>query len=582
VPLARRAWIGDGTRGALVAADGTMDWYLPERINGPAACWRLLDPRGGAVRLGPRRDHTGAARSLPAGTQQYRGRSNVVETVIEGLGGRRLAVIDALPWLGPGLTAPGWVLRLVEILAGPIDVEVEVVPSGYWRPAADVSVSSEGLVIDDLRIRCPIPLEPAPLSRDQPRWRGVRQFDTGDAITVTIGPVDSDASVTVDAARRMIAETELAWQSWLSQLDFDGPHAPVVERSLLAMRSLTGLEGAPLAAGTTSLPRRVGGESTEDDRWVNVRHVAGAAGAYADLGLSEDAETTEGWLHAALVDAPIPWPSWLDVDGQPPADLEELSLEGWRRSQPVVTGRPEDQADPGLLGAVASAIDTPARGPAGRRGARGPLSGAWPTLRAAADWTADHWADSDLTAIRIDSWSGLNAMTRLARAANPLDLDAVSWQQEARQILSWLETNAVAPDGGLVGGGGKRPDEPRADLLRVAWTGPWPASSPVVAATVDRVLERLTASSLVYRWADASDESPDLEASLWAARALAILGRWEEAHERIEAVVGLTGPSHLLAQAADPVAGELLGNLPSTAAGLAFIDAALAVRNGPR
>jgi hypothetical protein len=582
VPLARRAWIGDGTRGALVAADGTMDWYLPHRIGGAAACWRLLDPRGGAVRVGPWRETTGAARRLPAATQRYRSRSNVVETIIEGQGGRRVAVVDALPWPGPGLAAPGWVLRLVEVLAGPIDVEVEVIPSGYWRQAAKISVSSEGLVIDDVRVRSPIPLEPAPLSRDEPRWRGVQRFETGEAIAVTIGPVDSDATVTVDAARRIIAVTDVAWQSWLSALYFDGPHVDVVERALLAMRSLTGPEGAPLSAGSTSLPRRVGGERTEDDRWVRVRQVAGAAATYAELGLHEDAEAAEGWLRTALLDAPIPWPSWLDVDGQPPAELEELSLEGWRRSQPVVAGRPEEPPDPGLLGAVIAAIDTPARGPAGRRGVRGPLSGAWPALRAAADWTADHWADSDLTSARTCAWSGLDAMARLARVANPLDLDAVAWQQEAREILNRLESNSVASEGGLIGGGKNKSDEPRADLLPVAWTGPWPASSPIVAATVDRVLERLTSSSLLYRWADATDDGPDLEASLWAVRALAVLGRWEDAHERMEAVAALTGPTNLLAQAADPVAGELLGNLPSTAAGLAFIDSALALRNGPR
>jgi hypothetical protein len=583
VPLARRAWIGDGTRGALVAADGTMDWYLPYRVGGGAACWRLLDPQGGAVRVGPWRESTGAARRLPAATQRYRGRSNVVETVIEGQGGRKVAVVDAWPWLGPGLTAPGFVLRLVEVLAGPIDVEVEVVPSGSWRPAVDVSVSAAGLVVDDVRIRCPIALEPSPLSRDEPPWRGVQRFDTGQALTITIGPVDSDATVTVDAARRIIAETELAWQSWLSPFSFDGPHAAVVERSLLAVRSLTGPDGAPLAAGTTSLPRRVGDEQTEDDRWVQVRQVAGAAGTLADVGLGEDAEAAEAWLRTALTDAPVPWPSWLDVDGQPAAELEELSLQGWRRTQPVVVGRPQQPPDPGLLGAVAAAVDTPARGPAGRRGAPGPLSGAWPVLREAADWTADHWADGELTSNRIDAWSGLDAMARRARVANPLDLDAVGWQQEARDIFNWLESNAVTAAGALVGGGPKNTEAPRADLLRVGWTGPWPATSPVVAATVDRVLERLTISSLVYRWEpDAVYDSPDLEASLWAVRALAVLGRWEEAHARIEAVVALTGPTNLLAQAADPVAGEVLGNLPSTAAGLAFIDAALALRNGPR
>jgi GH15 family glucan-1,4-alpha-glucosidase len=68
---------------------------------------------------------------------------------------------------------------------------------------------------------------------------------------------------------------------------------------------------------------------------------------------------------------------------------------------------------------------------------------------------------------------------------------------------------------------------------------------------------------------------------LWGARALAALGRWEEANERFEAVVALGGELGLLAEAADPLSGELLGNLPSSAVHLAVIATAVTLRGGP-
>jgi hypothetical protein len=77
---------------------------------------------------------------------------------------------------------------------------------------------------------------------------------------------------------------------------------------------------------------------------------------------------------------------------------------------------------------------------------------------------------------------------------------------------------------------------------------------------------------------------PDLEASLLAVRALATLERWEEAHERMEGIVGLAerAGTGVWAETADPVSGELFGNFPSTASGLALVAAAFALAAGPR
>jgi GH15 family glucan-1,4-alpha-glucosidase len=50
----------------------------------------------------------------------------------------------------------------------------------------------------------------------------------------------------------------------------------------------------------------------------------------------------------------------------------------------------------------------------------------------------------------------------------------------------------------------------------------------------------------------------------------------------MEAVVSLGGPLGVLAEAADPLSGELLGNLPSASAHLALVDAAAALASGPR
>ncbi len=601
VPLGARGWIGDGIRGGLVSGDGTLDWYCPEGIATAPACWLLLDPAGGAVRAGPVRSGTEATRRLPPFEQGYRAGTNVLETVLADGAGGRLSIVDLLPWPGPGLVAPGQLVRIVTALAGPMDVEVEVHPAGAWGPAQEVAAFEAGLVVDGVIVRTGFPLRFEPLGRDRPRWRAVRRLEPGDAFVVTIERLGGPGPQSVESARRAVSDTELAWRSWLAPLVYGGPYGPAVERSLLAVRSLTGPGGGPAAAGTTSLPRRSGSERTADERWVRLRDAAGATATWAGAGFPEDAEAAEGWLRQVVSGAPLPWPVALDADGQPVPEQEVLSLTGWRRSQPVVTGSPMGVVDLDLYGDVVAGYGASTAGPGGSHGP-GPLAGAWAALADAADWVADHWSEPDagvwesmgppglLVASRIQAWSALNRMAQLARAANPLDLQAVAWQQEARGILTWLETAGVAADGGLRRDG--RPgrgdgDEPDAALVRVAWRGPWPTAHPVVAATVDRVLDRLGSDRFLYRYSPQVDDgragpdNPDLTASLWAVRALTRLQRWEEAHERMEAIVAAGGRLGLLAEAVDPLNGELMGNLPSTAVHLALVDAALALAEGP-
>lgn len=597
MPIGRRAWIGDGARGASVAPDGTVDWLVSGGLAAAPDLWRLLDPSGPAVRVGPVREGAQAARRLAPATMGYRPGTNVVETVMEAAGGRRVAVVDFAPW-----PEPGPLVRLVRALAGPVGVEVEILTGPERLPGGarrHVDPVAGGVRLDGLLITAPGRFESAPLDRDTGRWRAELRLDAGEEVVVTIG---SEEPVGIDAARRLLTQTETAWRSWIAPVAYAGPYRAALERALLAVRVLTGSAGTPAEAGTTSLPRRVGSERTADDRWVRLRTGAVAADVLAAAGLVEDAVAAETWLGQTLRGADLPWPSWFDTDGQPVPEEQELPYEGWRRSQPVVTGR-RPAVDLGAVGSVATAVGASGRGPWGRRGDPGPLSGAFDHLAIGVDWAVDHWREPDAgrweierplrmyTAGRLELWRALDRMARRARAANPLDLRAAAWQQESGDLLSWLETQAIAPDGGLrMAGGPGGEDEADAALLVVVGDRPWPAAHPIVEATVDRTIGRLSSGPLIYRYSDrvaderAGPDLPDLEASFLAVKALAALGRWDVAHGRMEGIVDLAGRAGpgLLAQTADPVAGQLFGNFPDTATALALVDAALTLEAGPR
>jgi hypothetical protein len=609
-PLNSLRWIGDGLRGAAVDATGTLVWYATGGIDARPEFCALLDAQGGAVRVGP--VTAGPGRSpAPAGgaaTTSYRPGTNITEIDLDGVGGR-IRVTDLLPWPGPNDQAPGRVVRLVTALSGPVEVEVEVRPDTTLGPAPKVSAFGQGVAWGAVVVRTGFPLAAVEHRGGPATWRAVRTLQAGERLVVTVDRLDDEhhQPLAVDAAVRLVDDTAAAWRSWVGPLWVAGPHQAVVERAALTLRTLTG-PGAPFAAGTTSLPRRSGGERTEDERLVRWRDAAGTAATLARVGLVEDAEAAERWVRRSTEATDLPWPVALSAEGGPLPGVDLLPLSGWRRSEPVVVGVPENApVDLDLYGDVVAAISASTSGgagpgdprpPGGVPAAPGPLSAALPVLGAAADWVVDHWGEADggiwalggpprrPTASRLQAWYALDRMTRLARAANPLDLTAVPWQQTARDILRWLESDALAVDGGLKLSA-STVEHADAALLRVAWRGPWPAHHPVVTATVTRTVERLSNGVWVLRHSPEVDDgrpgsdNPDVMASLWAVRALAAVGRWEEAHERMEGICALIGPDGMASATVDPLAGELVGNLPSAGAHLALIDAAVALAAGP-
>lgn len=607
------------------------------------------------------------------GNQEYLVGTNLVRTVTHGPDGT-LEVTDFFPWAGSNEAPPGRLVRIARVLSGHVEVEVEVVPGEGWRPsgvrssatssgwghpaaarARSASAWSEGVAWGQQVVRTGFELVPTASvtlegrsgsgggvsqgflgGTDRPSWVGRRRLEAGEALVVSVDRADDDRHqpLSPDEALRLASQSATAWRSWLAGAAHEGPYEKEVERSLLLLRSLSGF-GAPVGAGTTSVPRRVGGQRQSDERYVHWAHAAMATRVLAGCGLAEDAEAAEAWLRRAVEACPLPWPSVSAADGSAAPVSEELGLAGWRRSQPVVVGRgrlpsgaDEPEADSAVApyldldvyGDVVAAVSTSKLEPAsaatwslaGRQprtaapAQAGPLAGAWPAIAAAADWLADNWARPDtgvwgttrpaeLVASRVQVWLALEHAARLARAANPLDLAAAGWRQTAASLEAWLESQGPAGAGRLLSSGLRRDTSPAdwadAALLRLAWQGPWPLPHPVVPATVDRVLERLSNGSFVHRYDQAvddgvgGDDSPDTLASLWAVKALAALGRWEEAHERMEAVCSVTGPSGLLGEAIDAVgsaAPKPLGNLPAAGAHLALVDAALALSGGPR
>lgn len=617
VELGERAFVSDTTSGALVAADGTIDWWCPGRFDAPALLTRLLDPAGACVRVGPV-----APGRPPPGPQRYDDGTLVLRTVLAGAESL-VELTDLMPW--DGGRPSGRLVRRLHVLRGPAEVSVEVVPGGAGGaggmgaagvtgaagtsggPARDVDVWSEGIAFDGTVVRCGLPMAlssappPAP-ARSLRRLVATAtvRLDTGDGLVVTVDPPGAiGEALSIDAAIRLEDRTATAWRRVGDQVEVEGRYSAAAARSVVVVRALSGIGGAPVSAPVTSLPRVVGGERNTDGRVVWPVTAGSWAEAAAAAGLGEEADAATAWLVGAVEHDP-PLPPALSADaGTPSAESHLPALAGWRRSQPVVVGtdapdRPS--VEPGA--AVVAAAARLAPGPAGAR-----ILGRWERVAAHADWLADHWHGPDASvwddrgpdrhwhAPRLAARRALVLAASEGLRRHPLDLEAAGWHVAGRDIESWLRRTVVGP-GGVLGAGVGGPGvdataSADAALLRaVAW-GPWPAADPVMTATVAHAVDRLGYGPWVHPYPGEVDdglpgtEPPSVTATLWLARALAAAGRWDEAHERVEAALSLGGPLHLLPESVDPTSGGPLGNRPSAAAHVALLEACLALAAAP-
>ena len=127
--IADHGLIGDLQTAALVASDGSVDWFCAPRFDSPSIFGALLDHReGGRFRIRPRAE-TFATRQL------YFPDTAILVTRFmteEGVG----EVSDFMPISGPVATDRHLLVRMVRCVRGQMDFEVEVAPRFDYGRAA--------------------------------------------------------------------------------------------------------------------------------------------------------------------------------------------------------------------------------------------------------------------------------------------------------------------------------------------------------------------------------------------------------------------------------------------------------------
>ncbi|HVM17515.1 MAG TPA: glycoside hydrolase family 15 protein [Gaiellaceae bacterium] len=576
-PIEEYAALGDGRTVALVERGGSVDWLCAPNLDSPAVFARLLDrDRGGAFRVAPARPGEARRRYLPG--------TNVLETTHETPDGR-VRVTDALTLPAAGLAPQRELVRLVEGVAGEVEVAVELEPRfGYGLERTRLEERSHAVVGSAGGDAVALVL---PRGADVEVAGGVARarlrVAAGERLAVVLATAHGEPLVLPSPAEaeERLERTARAWSEWAETRDYEGPWREHVVRSALALKLLVfAPSGAIAAAPTTSLPERLGGDRNYDYRYCWVRDSSLTMSAFLELGCSREARAFLSWLmHASQLTRPELRVLYALDGGDEPGE-RELPLAGYARSRPVRVGNAASaqlQLDPygDLLDAAAIfAADEPLDRDVGRH------------LAAVADHVCRIWRERDAGIWelrgRVDHFTegkmkcaiALERACELARRGC-LPRDRVDrWEREAAAIRRFVEEECWSDElRAYTRSPGSR--ELDASVLLAAQNRYSPEGDERLSTTIDALRERLGAGPLLYRADDLRDEEGAFVAcSFWLVSALAHVGRVDEAGETMEAMLAHANDVGLFAEEIDPVTGAFLGNFPQGLSHLALVNAA--------
>ena len=573
-PLGDYSGIGDGRSVALVALDGSIDWWALPDLDSPPAFAALLDPAGGGrVLLQPAAEFT-VARTYVSG-------ANVVETVFVTEAGS-VRVTDSLNTGVAGRLPWAELARRVEGLSGAVDMHWEVTP-GTALGTLSPWTSADGLLhLDSLTIgvRCDGIGEAVRGEQDISGAFVVHEGFLGvlGVVATLREPLPLPQTADIDSR---VDRTVRGWQDWSEQLEWDGPWADDVRRSALALKLLLyAPTGAIAAAATTSLPELVGGDKNWDYRYTWVRDTAYTLDAFVRLGLQEEVHASIAWLLATVERHGPRLRPFYGLDGSLPHGSTRRDVPGYRGSRPVADGN--DAAEQIQLGPYGDLFQTVAL--CVREGHVLDLR-TGRLLADLADRCCDDWQKSDAgmwelhdeqhyTLSKISCWQALDRAASLADA-HQIPGDGRRWRMEAGRVRAWVEEHCWSQDRGaytLYAGS----DQLDAGVLLGARFGF--DRGERMASTVDAVLSELGAGPLVHRYSGMQqEEGAFLACSFWAVEALAFTGRLDRARDLMEGVLDAIRGFGLLPEMVDVLTGDALGNLPQALSHLALINAASAV-----
>jgi len=398
-------------------------------------------------------------------------------------------------------------------------------------------------------------------------------------------------------AAESVAETSAWWRAWSDRCTYDGDWRDAVLRSFITLKALTyAPTGGIVAAATSSLPEKLGGVRNWDYRYCWLRDATFTLYALMTGGYTAEARDWREWLIRAVAGKPEEIQIMYGLAGE--RRLTELTLHwlpGYEGSVPVRIGNAaSEQHQLDVYGEVMDALHL------ARDAGLEPSENAWRVQQAMMEFLETDWQRPDegiwemrgprrhFTHSKVMAWV---AADRAVKAIERFHLDGPldRWRQLRQEIHAQVcregfdpELNAFVQYYGC-----KQLD---ASLLMMPLVGFLPATDPRMRGTVEAVEQRLVRNGFVDRYTTLMEvdglppgEGAFLVCTFWLADNLALQGRYQEARNLFERLLGLCNDVGLLSEEYDSETERLVGNFPQAFSHVGLINTArnLSRHGGP-
>jgi GH15 family glucan-1,4-alpha-glucosidase len=573
-PIEKHGVTGDRRSATLVAADGTIDWLCWPNYDSPNFFGALLDStRGGFWRFGPVRPSTGQ--------QKYLNDSAIVLTIWESSEGR-LELADFMPWpqdqRESSLVDRRAVIRRLKCTSGSFEVAFECAPRLDFEQPPQARPVERGYRLDFdshyLTLWATFPLE-----NGTDRVNSTFQLKEGDEAWVVMALDEDPALWNLPAARGAFESTREYWHTWVKNLVYTGPRGNVVRRSAMTLHLLSyAPTGASVAAPTTSLPERLGGDRNYDYRFAWVRDASLSLSILSLLGKTQASWRYLEWLSGVSSSTDAPIQVVYKIEGSTELDQKALTgVAGYRQSSPVLVGnRAYKQRQLDSFGYLVECCLTYVE-----QGCSWEEK-YWQMILRVVNYVLENWQEPDngiwelphqdhYVSSKVMSWVALDRAVKLAKkTGHKKEIDG--WQETADRIHAevmergWsekLQSFRQCYDR----------DNLDSSVLLIPVMEFLPGDHPRVVATLERLEASLMIDGFVYRFDPAQTPGHDpltvgefegafLPCTFWMANAYARAGKLKEAEAILVKTEEMAGELGLLAEEFDPRNGSFLGNTP--------------------
>ena len=577
-PIEDYALIGDCRSAALVSRDGSIDWL----------CWPRFDSEACFAALLGSCDHGRwlvAPRDKARITRQYRPNTLILETYFETADGA-VVLVDFMPLHGDRSE----IVRLVHGTRGRVRMHTELILRfGYGAVVPWVTRLESGVLRaiagpDMVLLRTPVHLQGKNMTT-------VGEFTVMRGETIPLVLSYARSHHPVPPARDPTASleaTEKFWKDWTSKCRAAGEWTDAVRRSMITLKALTyAPTGGIVAAPTTSLPEKIGGERNWDYRFCWLRDATLTLLGAMHAGYYEEAEAWREWLLRAVAGSPDQLQIMYGIGGE--RRLSEWVVDwlpGYEKSSPVRVGNAaHTQLQLDMFGEIMDVHHQ------ARRGGLTTNESGWDAQIKFLEYLARIWREPDqgiwemrgpaqhFTYSKVMAWV---AFDRTIKSAENFGLEGPleEWRRLRDEICDDVCTHAYNKKlGTFVQAYGS--DQLDASLLMVPCVGFLPVSDPRIAATIAAIERRLLRDGLVIRYCteDVTDALPPgegafLACSFWLVDVYILQERFEEAENLFRRLVGLCNEVGLLSEEYDPSSRRLIGNFPQAFSHMALVNSA--------